>query len=654
MLAFAFALLTAQIEGAPGVVTTPLELEELRVAFLAGDLVTLERGQAILRDRGVDVDHASHGLLRDLARLVRCLPIGPIPAPSSETPSLLAARTLVRLERVRLERMLKESSYPQSLLAELLPEPKLYLERAPPQKLELVRWPVEDERWAGEVVEGRVEAGKCPTRPGAFREADGKSRDANQKLRAAAERAATTAVLPMLPSLPDAAAGKIALAYLQDAVKAESFKFPLEWADRLEAGLRRGQPAIRSAGLVMLARAREQNGDLAGATALYRELISDPSLTNEEDSRVRVRLTALEEPDWPRVRDVAAGARSPRDLDERVLSYAQARALYALHDFDTLTTFGRVWLRKVRGGNQFDDAARDLFLKLAVELEPARAMSWIEEIGEDARLRERLDLLGQLALESDNLPLATAIYDRLRLLAASERKKRGPAAAAEEAHWIAQRALVEFAAEDAEAFAAFMDQLVALAFEQTDKPIARWAPHREVARLALDLIGRLTNEVDAKADRRKFAALLLEASVKLTAKPSRFQALLEERIPPLRVLAGPYAVGRDAAGKDAQATKATPDARKTAKGARGKERKVRQLGEVVVPRLPPRIEAPDVETAVPAIDTFLVYEDERGALLSGVPWAALAAERKERRAAAAVEAAIRKRNAERQETEENE
>lgn len=649
MLTFFAAALIAQIEGAPPAVTTPLELEALRGAFLAGDLVTLERGQAIHRDRGVEIDRGSHGLLRDLTRLVRCLPIGPIPAPEVETPPLLAARSLVRLERVRMERMLKDSTYPTSLVAELLPEPKLYLERAPPQKLELVRWPVEEERWPGEVIEGRLEAGKCPTRPGALREAENKARDANQKTRAAAERAAITAVLPMLPSLPDAAAGKIALAYLQDAVKAERFQFPLEWADRLEAGLRRGEPAIRSGGLVMLARAREQNGDLAGATALYRELAADPTLTNEEDSRVRVRLTALEEPDWPRVRDLAAGARAPRDLDERVLSYAHARALYALHDFDALTTFGRVWLRKVRGGNQFDDAARDLFLKLAVELEPARAMSWIEEIGDDARLRERLDVLGQLALESDNLPLATAIYDRLRLLAASERKKRGPAAAAEEAHWIAQRALVEFAAEDAEAFAGFMDALVALAFEQSDRPIARWAPHREVARLALDLIGRLTNEVDAKADRRKFAALLLEASVKLAAKPSRFQALLEERIPPLRVLAGPYAVGRER-----EATKATPDARKTAKGARGKEKKVRQLGEVVVPRLPPRIEAPDIETAVPAIDTFLVYEDRDGTLRSGVPWAALALERKERRSKAAIEAALRKRNAERQAAEEEE
>jgi hypothetical protein len=618
-------LLLALAIGQVDAVRTPLSIEELRDSFLRGDLVTLERGRAILRDRGVDVELGSLGLLDDLARLVRCLPLGPVPA--AETDQLLAARLVARVERIRLERVLKDSAYSESPLLELFMHPPLYQLEAPGQTLELVRWPIEEERWPGEVIEGIPEKGVCPVRAGALRETDGKIHAANAKIRAAAERAATTAVLPLLPDLPDPAAGKIALAYLRDAVDAESFVFPIEWADRLEAGLRRGEPRVRSAGLVMLARAREINADVAGALDLYRQLALDETTTTEEDSRVRVRLAALEEPDWDRVLEVVRGVRKARDVDERVLSYAQARALYAKHEFDALMTFGRVWLRKTRGGNRFDDATRDLLLRLAVELDPAQAMAWIEEIGEESKVRDRLDELGKLSLETDNLALATAIYDRLRVLAASERKKRGPAAASEEAHWIAQRALIEFAAEDAEAFAGFMDALVALAVEQGEKPMARWAPHREVARLALDLIGRLTNEVGEKPDRRKFAALLLEAIVKLIVKPSRFQALLEERMPPLVALAGPYATGRTD-------PRATPAARKTSKDARGKKpRKVRQLGEVIVPRLPPRIEAPDLTTEVPVLDTFLVYEDVTGTMVAGAPWMELATVRRAAKAA---------------------
>lgn len=596
-----------------------VELSDLRESFLAGDLVTLYRGLTILRERGIETRIGSYGLLRDLARLVRCLPLGPLP--EAETGPLRAARLAARLERVRLNRLVKDGLYAATPLGELLPEPKLYQWTAADQHQELVRWPIEEERWPGEVVEGLPEIGKCPARPGALREGDPKSHDLNMKFRAAAERAAKTALLPILPDLPDHAAAKVALGYLVDALEAEDFRFPLEWADRLEAGLERGETSIRSAGLVMMARAREDNGDRARAVELYRALAADPTTNGDEDSRVRVRLAALEEPDWPRVLDAVRGVRNPRDLDEKALSYAEARALYAIHDFDALMTFGRVWLRKPRGGNEFDEAARDLLLRLAVELDPSQAMAWVEEIGEDAKLRDRLDELGRLSIESDNLKLATAIYDRLRLLAASERKKRGPAAAAEEAHWIAQRAMVEFVAEDAEAFAGFIDALIALATEQGDKPMARFAPHREIARLAQDLVGRLTNEVDAKPDRRKFAALLLEASVKLTEKQSRFQNVLEERIPPLRVLAGAYAAGRDR-------SVATPAARKTAKGARGKEKKIRQLGEVIVPRLPPLIEAPDFKTEVPLIDTYLVYEESHGALKAGAPWMELANLRK--------------------------
>lgn len=593
----------------------------MREHFLRGDLVSVARAQAILAERGVELDRGSIALVRDLVRLVSCLPIGVFP----EDDPLFAARSVVRLERIRLERIIKDNQYPESPLRELLGEPRLYQVRAPDQKTSLVRWPIEQERWPGEIIEGRTMAIECPTKGGVKKEPNAETHELNQRLRAQAERAAIAALLSHLEALPAETSGRIALTYLRDASEASEFLFPLEWSARIEAGLERGEPRVRSAGRVTLARLHEAASDREGAKRIYRALADDPRTTNEEDSRVRLRLAELEEPDFEAVLKVVRGTRKVRAVDEPARSYAEARALYALHRFDELMTFGRVWLRVERTNSELDEAVRDLLFRLAIELPPAQAMAWIDEIGGANTAPERLDQLGTLAIESDNLPLATAIYDRLRVEAAGSKKKRGPSAAADEARWIAQRARIEFAAEDAGAFASFIDALVAMAEVQSDRPLARLAPLREVARLSQDLIGRMTNEVSAKPERRKFAALLLEAAVKLSLAKSRFQRILEDHAAPLRVLAGPYAVGREG--------KARPDARKgggkVEREAEKAARKVRQLGEVIVPRLPPRIETADQPTEVPEVESYLVFETGEGRLISGVPWLGLAKVRRE-------------------------
>jgi hypothetical protein len=593
----------------------------VRESFLRGDLVSVARAKAIIADRGEVTELGSIALVSDLVLLVSCRTLAPVPPDDP----LAAARRVIRLERLRLSRILKENIYLNSPLVELLGAPPLFQTKAPDQSNRLVRWPVQQERWPDEIIEGVAQPLDCPSKPGALKETKPEIHALNSALRAAAERSSIAALLSDLEALPDETAGRIALTYARDASEAAGFVYPLEWSPRIEAGLERGETRVRSAGLLLVARLREGAGDPAGAKLLYRALADDPRTSNDEDSRLRLRLAALEEPDFERALAVARGTRKVRRVDEPARAYAEARALYALHRFDELMTFGRVWLRTERGDGPFDAAVRDLLLRLAVELPPSQAMAWVDEIGSANTVASRLDQLGALALEIDNLPLATAIYDRLRVEAAGMKKKRGPSAAAEEARWIAQRARVEFAAEDAEAFAVFVDALVTMANTESERPLARLAPLRELARLSQDLIGRMTNEVSAKPERRKFAALLLEGAMKMSVRKSRYQKILEEHAAPLRLLAGPYAVGRDG--------RARADARKGGgKQEREKElaaRKVRQLGEVVVPRLPPRIEAEDVPTELPEIRSYLVYETPDGRLVSGVPWERLARIRRE-------------------------
>src|SRR5262245_11691777 len=97
---------------------THTSITEMRESFLRGDLVTLERSRALRSSRGEDVTVGPVALLDDLSRLVRCLPLGPLQP--WEHQSYRAARSVVRLERVRLQRLIKEGIYSTTPLAELL------------------------------------------------------------------------------------------------------------------------------------------------------------------------------------------------------------------------------------------------------------------------------------------------------------------------------------------------------------------------------------------------------------------------------------------------------------------------------------------------------------------------------------------------------
>jgi hypothetical protein len=621
--------------GAPSTspLSAPTDVADLRARFLAGDLVTLARGRALLQDRGQDVRVGPIALLDDLSRLVRCLPIGPLP--DDESPIYRSARMLVRLERVRLESLAKDGAYPESSLADLLVEPPLYPTKVAVDPDLVVRWPLEQERWPGEIIDAQIVASRCPTKAGALKESDPKAHARGRRTRARAIRELLSSLVGELDRLPPETKGEVATAYLDLATAAEGFELPDQWDRALLVALEKSTPPWKSAGLIMLARLRELDEDDQGARVLYREVLERADPTEEEDSRVRTRLAGLTEPRWAEVLDIAHGVKKVRPVDAPALANAEARALYALGRFTELQTFGRAWLRRAHKEDVVDRSTRELLVRLALELEPPEAIAWIEEIGpDDPRNRsERLDELGKLAIEANDLDLAIHIYDKLRTEAGVE-EKRTPTAAAEAAHWIAERAIIEFALEDAEAFAGFIDEILLLAQREGERPLARIAPLREIARLCQELIGRITNEVESKPERRKFAALLLEAASALSQKPSRYQPMLEQYTESLKALAGSYAVGRDGRAPLPR-RKPSLDAA-TRKRKRAQKRRVKELGEVVVPRLPPRLETEDVTTAVPSVESFLVYESAGGTWRTGPPWAALVDARKKAKQKARV------------------
>jgi hypothetical protein len=584
-------------------IAVPTDLASLRASFLEGDLVALERGRAVLEDQGAKADRGALGLLADLSRLVRCLPLGPI---GEESDRYRGARLLVRLERIRLEQLMRDSMHRGSSLESLL-DPTLYRTRAE-QSPTFVRWPISKETWPGEVADRSPAEPACARTPGDKKEKEGHEK--NRARRAAAERRAVAELLKELEQLPGEAAGRIALAYLVAADAAgDEFVISGRWLELLLAAIDRAAPPERSAARMLLGRSFEKNAAQDEAKEQYRRLIEDPTRTAEEDSRARVRLALLLEPDWNQVLAAVEGSKA-RPVDRAPLANAKARALFSLGRREELMTFGRAWLRD-RTEDEVDRETFDLLIRLGLQLPPAEALAWIREIsGEDERAqRTSLATLADLAVAEGRHELAISIYDRLRLEAAAARERMGPRAAKLQARWLRARAVVEYERRDAASFAGFVDDILALAALEEDRPLARYAPHREVAQLCQDLMGRLTNDAPADPERKKFAALLLEAVTGLTKAPGQYREALGRYVRPLTAIAGEYAHGRTAR----QPTKV---------------KRVRQLGEVVIPRLPPRLDPPDHATAVPAPDSFLVYESPDGSWRSGAPWLDLLAKRK--------------------------
>jgi hypothetical protein len=597
--------------------TVPLDEPSLRARVLAGDLVSLERARAVLLDRGRWPSTGPLALLLDLSRLERCLPLGPVP--EAERGRVGAARRLARLERIRLERRLVDGEPTGTALDLLVAGSRFADQRADDHRL--VRWPVSsvrgvEERWPGELPDPEIEPSRCTERAARAKElaraknapsAALSEAEAGRGARRAAEAKALLELLPLVPELPEEAAARVVYGALTglDPTSAELFRDPAA----LESALARGAPPIASAGLLALAAEAERRGELERARERYRRVLSLDSRTEEEDSRARTRLVRLLEPDAAEVMDLVRGAKRLRAVDRPVLENAEARALYAHRDWEGLAAFGRVWLRtsapRASASPIHDVATADLLEKLALQLPAAAAMAWVEELGPASGRVARLERLARLSADSGRIDLAIAITDRLRVEAAGERGRRGPSAALDLARFTADRALLEYQQDDPAGFAGMVDALVAMAKDDEAQPLARTAPHKELARLAQELLGRLTETVDAQPERRRFAGVLLEAMARIAGQPSRWRDALLRYQAPLQLLAGPYALGR------------VPP---LPAGARAPKKAIRSLGEVVLPRLPPRLDAPDVPTPLPLVDSYLVHLGSDGGWVVGAPW----------------------------------
>lgn len=582
---------------------TPIDPNLLRAAVLAGDLVTYWRGRTLLAERGIDVERGELGLLNDLARFGLCLPLGPVP--DAEDPEYRAVRLLARLERVRLERLLRDGLYRNTPLLTLATGEPVFQTRPRPQEAELVLWPKEEERWPDEVSEAPLLRSQCPVAPSVWKESGPGVWQHRQRLRAQAERELYAQILGTpLGRVPAHVSAQIVLAHLEGLGQSVGLADPER--TRFAAILRAGPGHLASPGLLRLALLAERSQEPAIAEALYREVLGLAERSAAEDSRARVRLVGLLEPRYEEIVQVVDQALGVRGLDRPALDNAKARALYALGQFEALQTFGRRFLDQPRTPSLHDAQTQDLLLRLALKLPPSAALAWAEELARslDASARAELfESLGNLALSARNLELATFVFDRLRLEASLETQRRGPKAAAAAARHLVARALVEVERDDVSAFAGLVEELVQLAKAEESRPLARHAPHKELARLDQTLIPRLYGEVEAQPSRRPYAGVLLEATVALAPSGGRWRSVLEAYEEPLAKLAGPYATGRE---------RPVPKA--------GPKKVVRQLGEVIIPRLPPQLTAPDHPSELPTLGPFLVVPGPDGTLRAGMPW----------------------------------
>ncbi len=528
-----------------------------------GELWALARARLRAYEAGVDVHLGEPALLHELSRLGRCLPLGPIPA--DEAPLWRALRHLVRAERVQLERVSRDAWAPRGPLAALLRGHHVAT-ATPTVPASEIAWPTEPERWPDEESWPSLEPSRCRPPSGVV------ASESDARRRRAAESAELHAAAELLEQLPPALSGPLAVRVLADARARGEGPSPALRA-RVERALPRLDPPWRSRARLLLAL-----GTSSSASGLERlnAVLEDGSATPLELGLTRVRLAAAAEPDWPRVLTLAAPLDEARPEERRALAHARARAWFATGRWTELRAFARRWRRSpdADGPTPEARALADLFERLALELPLDEAIAWTSELAGRGQRAAALERMGRRALAERRFAHAEAAFEALRAEAEAARPQRGPLAVADRVRWDAERARVAFEADDLAGFAGLLDAVVAPGRDPESAPIARSAPHRELARLCQDLLGRLTEQVASRPERRAYAGALLEAVAALSDGKSRWHRLIARQRPALVELAGPWAAGR---------------APRPAKGAR----RLRSLGEVVLPRLPPSVPPPE-------------------------------------------------------------
>jgi len=562
---------------------TPADDARARAAVSVGNWADLARLEVSLSARGETAHGGLIGLALDVSKVARCLPLPPLP--TGDAPEIRDARWLLRLESLRILRHRTEGAYPDDL------EIRTVIARGPAWSTPSTRgapgwvaWPISTEVWPDEVLEPAVAPSRCAP---AEARPDVVSRSSDEGQRAV-DLIAHGEGVPLALRAP-----LVLLALTRGG--------PLSASATVAAWLDGTSTEVASAARVRLARRAEAIGQNDRAIALYREVMFEGS--DEEAGWARARLARLLEA--PReILEIARGARNPRPLDRASLVLAEARALYALGDLDGLERFGRATLpqldlaRAPPAIRPYHAAVIDLLALLALARDPDRAIAWTESLGSPSERDALLTALAERALDSQRFDLAAAVYDDLRRTATRERIRGGAPVATRLARWIAGRARVEQARGDPAAFAAFVDELRAQALAEADRPLARTAPHRELAALAQALLGPLTN-AKAQPLTPQFAATLVGAIDALLVTPTRWSPILSGYRGPLAELAGVE-------------SKSAPS---------GKPIKpIRSVGVIALPRLLPSLPAPDEEPPLPAVGSFWVYPAERGIKVGLPPW----------------------------------
>lgn len=567
-----------------GAAALPAETKAARAALRALDLAELERVRAAAVARGVDGAIGELGALHDVSRLLRCLPLGELPA--HEDAALVGPRLLLRLEAIRLLRRRADALYGEDPdMARLLAGAGAWATPAPRGAPAYVAWPLATERWPDEVIEPALEPSRCaaPVRTPPGRAATD---------RAAQEASAAAALIARGPVMPAAIRPRVLHLALERGA-------PLSATASVAAWIEGGDPALVAPLALRLGRRGEAQGATEDAIALYRRVLAEPARSDAEDGWARARLVGLLDAP-PAILEVVHAARAPRPDDRAALHHAEARALYAAGDLDALERFGRAWLaaRPAADPLGFDRATEDLLVSLALARPPDRAVSWTESLGPPRERDARLDKLAQRAIELGHHELAIYVYDQLRREAAADRAAGGAPAVARLARWLGGRAQVEHARGEAERFADFVSELEHIATDESDRPLARTAPHRAVAVLCQVVLGQLV-EARGQPATAMFASTLVHAIDALTTTPTRWSRTLLSHRPALAELAG-------VAAPVVKGKKAPP--------------RIRSVGVISLPRLAPRLPAPDDPPPLPPIGSLWVHPDESGTWVAGPPW----------------------------------
>lgn len=568
----------------------PTTVSPAAVAALAdGRLDEVERERLAAVARGDDVAQGGWAWLREASRLMRCLPLGPEPASAPPGP----ARWLLRLEALRLERRRATGTASgDAVLAELIERARAWQDPPRPTAPASVVWPLSDERWPDEVIEPAVEPARCGEPLG-----DAQLTAAAMNARSAAERELVLRLVEgAAPGVPPTVRARVLLLGLVRGTALSATASVAAWLDG-------GEPGVVSAAAIRLGRRGEVLGQREAAIAAYERALAERGATDAEDGWARARLVSLSD-DPGRVLAWARGARAPRPQDAAALAHAEARALYTLGDHDALERFGRAWLER-RGPADalgFDARTEDLLLSLGLARPVDAAVAWTSSLGPASGREARLEALAQRALGQGQLELAAYVYDRLRFDALEARARGGAPAIARLTTAIAGRARVEYARGDPLAFDGWVQELERLARDESERPLARTAPHRALATLCQALLGPLT-EARAAPETPRFAQSLVRAIDSLTTARTRWSRMLEAHRPGLSALAG-----------------TAPLAMAPARGKRPTAPALRSVGVVVLPRLEPPLPAPDELPPPPPLDDLWVTWAADGALSAGPPW----------------------------------